>query len=78
MRAEDISFGDAKYSLIRMLQSFENVKLADGQPRRENLCITLTLASRCRIRLLSDCAFGMLCVGDSEGGLGLTAIVIGS
>ena len=77
MRAEDISFGNAKYILIRMLQSFEIVKLADGQPRRENLCATLTVASRCRIRLVSDCVCRILCVGDS-GGVVLTAIVKGS
>lgn len=51
VRAEDFALAEAEYILIRMLQWFEKMEPADEEPWRENLSITLTVASGCRVRL---------------------------
>ncbi len=57
MRAEDFALAEAEYILIRMVQCFEKVEPVDEEPWRENLSITLTVASGCRVRLYrSACA----------------------
>lgn len=48
---EEFALTEAMFFLIRMLQVFDHVDPADDEPWRENMSITLSSASGCKVLL---------------------------